>query len=244
MEISVIASGSNGNSCLVEQKGVSLLIDAGKSGRELEKRMNSLGKSLENVDALVLTHAHSDHVCGAGVIHRRFGIPIYATKQTIEKSKIGKVKIKHFDKSKNFRVKKMVIKPVRTSHSVDSSGFVIDKFGLFTDTGRVTCEIKKIMPKLKSVLMEFNHDIDMLKNGPYPYYLKQQILSDKGHLCNIDACNFLKQYGKSLEFALLGHLSGNNNTPQIASKNFEEKVSEKISYCVCNRNKATGSWKI
>jgi metal-dependent hydrolase (beta-lactamase superfamily II) len=82
MEISVIASGSNGNSCLVENKGVGILIDAGKSGREIEARMNNLGKSIENVKGIVLTHSHSDHVSGAGIISRKYGIPVYMAKET------------------------------------------------------------------------------------------------------------------------------------------------------------------
>ncbi len=227
MEISVIASGSNGNCCLVEDKGVSVLIDAGKSGRELEKRMNSLGKSLENVDACVITHSHSDHVCGAGVISRRYNIPLYVNRFT-----------------GNFKIKNLEIKPVLTSHNVPSSGFVIGKFGLFTDTGMVTPQMETAMKHLNAVLLESNHDVEMLKNGRYPHFLKNWILSDQGHLSNETASSLVQSKGNNLSLVLLGHLSGNNNTPLLASECFETHVKRKIDYSVCSREDASGSWKV
>ena len=244
MEISVIASGSNGNSCLVEDKGTSVLLDAGKSGIEIESRMNKLGKSLENVDGIVITHSHHDHISGAGVLARRFNIPLWMSKPTYEEAsfKIGKAKIRLFDK--NFRIKKLEIQSIPTSHSVHSCGFRIKDFGLFTDTGIITKEIEKVMPKLKAVLMESNHDVDMLLNGRYPYFLKQWILSDTGHLNNIDASNLIQNKGKNLSLALLGHLSENNNSADVVKKTFETLVKRKIEYKVCSRYEETGSWII
>lgn len=246
MEISVIASGSNGNCCLVEEKGADILIDAGKSGREIEYRMNKLGKSLENVDRIILTHSHHDHISGAGVISRRYGIPIYMTKDVYLESrfKLGDIKVKNFSLSRSFRIKGIDIKPVLTSHNVNSCGFIIGKFGVFTDTGMVTPQMEAVMPKLKAVLLESNHDIDMLINGPYPHFLKQWILSDQGHLSNLHASSLIQNKGKNLSLALLGHLSGNNNTPAIAKSTFETLVKRKIEYAVCSRDCVSGSWKI
>ena len=244
MQISVIASGSNGNCCLVEKKDTSILIDAGKSGKQIQERMERLGKPLENVDAIIITHSHHDHICGAGVLARRFNIPVYMSKQTFAESrfKIGSADIKQFNRS--FRIKSLDIKPILTSHKVHSHGFKIGDFGLFTDTGIVTKEMGDIMPKLKTVLLETNHDIDMLIKGFYPYYLKQWILSDIGHLNNIDAANLIQNKGTNLNTALLGHLSGNNNTKQIVEKTFQTLVKRKIDFSVLDRDKESGTWEI
>jgi phosphoribosyl 1,2-cyclic phosphodiesterase len=245
MEVSVIASGSNGNCCLIKKKDVTFLIDAGTSGREIEHRMDRLGKSIENIDAIVLTHSHNDHVAGAGVLSRRYGIPIYMTKDVYSHAigKIGeKIKFKIFPAGKVFKIKGVSIKPIPTSHSVSSYGFVIDKFGLFTDTGVVTKEMEDAMPKLKCVLLESNHDIDMLINGPYPAYLKKWILSDEGHLSNVHASALIEEKGKKLNIALLGHLSGNNNTPELARRTFETLVRRDMEYTVCSRERETGNF--
>jgi len=246
MEISVIASGSNGNSCLIEEKDASILIDAGKSGREIEYRMSNLGKSMENVDAILVTHSHHDHITGAGVLSRRYGVPIYVSNEVYSdaKFKLGESDVKLFSVDKNFKIKKVEIKPVLTSHNVSSCGFVIDKFGLFTDTGIVTRQMKNIIGKLKAVLLESNHDIDMLIRGPYPAFLKQWILSDKGHLSNVHASSLIQDKGKNLDLVLLAHLSGNNNSPEVAEKTFETLVKRKIDFSVCSREKESGCWKI
>ncbi|MEE9525092.1 MAG: MBL fold metallo-hydrolase [Candidatus Woesearchaeota archaeon] len=246
MDISVIASGSNGNCCLVEDKDTSVLVDAGKSGRIIEERMNSLGKSIENVDAVLLTHAHHDHRVGAGVLGRRYNIPIYMTKEVYSdvKYRIGKIERKNFVVGKEFKINNMKIKPIPTSHNVSSNGFVIGKFGLFTDTGIVTKEMKTAFPKLKAVLLESNHDVDMLVNGHYPYFLKQWILSDEGHLSNIHASQLIQEKGKNLELALLGHLSGNNNTPEVALKTFRALVKRKLDHSICSRDRESGCWEI
>jgi len=248
MEITVIASGSNGNCCLVEDRKNSILIDAGKSAKEIDSRMNQLGKSLENVDAIIITHSHHDHISGAGIIARMHGIPLYMSKDTFSEvgSKIGNVdhsQIKHFTQ-KPFRVGDIEIRPIQTSHNVSSCGFAVGEFGLFTDTGTVTKQMHDILPKLKGVLLESNHDIDMLLNGRYPAYLKQWILSDVGHLSNIHASEFIQEKGNNLGLVLLGHLSGNNNTKELTKKTFETLVKRKINYDVCSRDKASGKWSI
>jgi|TARA_B100000315_G_scaffold257273_1_gene305590 phosphoribosyl 1,2-cyclic phosphodiesterase len=246
MEISVIASGSNGNCCLIEDKGVSILIDSGKSGREIESRMNRLGKSLEDVSGILITHEHNDHISGAGVLSRRFGIPLYMTQEVYSevKFKLGKAENKTFSLDKEFKINNLKIKPVMTSHNVSSCGFVIGKFGFFTDTGFVTKQMKKVIPKLNAILLESNHDIDMLINGSYPAFLKKWILSDEGHLSNYNAGSIINEKGKNLSLALLGHLSGNNNTPDVAFETFECLVKRKIDFSVCSRDKESGSWKI
>jgi len=242
MEISIIASGSNGNSCLVEDQGVSVLIDAGKSGREIEARMKRLNKSLEDVNGIVITHGHSDHICGAGVLSRRYGIPVYTTHEVHSQAKLGKFKSKIF--SGEFKIDKLKIRPIATSHNVNSCGFVIGKFGYFTDTGTITKHMEKIIPQLNSILIESNHDTELVNSGHYPAFLKKWILSDKGHLSNDDASSIIQKKGENLSFAFLGHLSGNHNTPKIASETFKTIVKKKIDFEVCSRIKESGNWKI
>ena len=242
MEISVIASGSNGNCCLVEDQGVSVLIDAGKSGSEIEDRMRRLGKSLEEVSGILITRGHNDHISGAGVLSRRFGIPVWMTKEVYSSARLGKFESKIF--SGDFKVGSLKVKPILTSHNVSSCGFVISKFGYFTDTGIVTEQMKKAIPSLNSILLESNHDVDMVSNGHYPAFLKKWILSDEGHLSNETASSIIQETGKNLSFVLLGHLSENHNTPYIASETFDTIVKRKIDYSICSRDKESGSWKI
>lgn len=245
MEISVLASGSNGNSCLVEDKGTSLLIDAGKSCKETESRLNSLGKSLENADAVILTHSHIDHSQSVGVISRRYNLPVYMTNQVFEESRgLGELELKQFSLNRAFRAKGLTVKPVQTSHDVSSCGFIIGKFGLFTDTGIVTRQMEASIGKLKGVLLESNYDIDMLINGRYPYFLKQRIMSDTGHLSNIHASQLIEQKGKKLDWVLLGHLSANNNTPEAVKKTFETIVGRKTEHSVLSREGVSGVWDI
>lgn len=247
MEISVIASGSNGNCTLVEHNGTSVLIDAGKSCKEIESRMNQIGKSLENVDALLLTHAHIDHYQSIGVISRKYNLPAFMTKETYKQcsSYIGGVISKNFSVGKEFKIGKIDINPINTSHDVPSCGFVIGKFGLFTDTGTITPHMSDAMKGLKGVLLESNHDIDLLLKGRYPFFLKQRILSDNGHLSNIHASTFVNEHASNLDWVLLGHLSGNNNTPEKASETFESLVStSRLDYEVLSRNALSGTWDL
>ena len=242
MEISVIASGSNGNSCLVESKKGSFLIDAGKSCKEIEDRLNKMGKSLENINGILLTHSHIDHTMGVGPISRKYNIPVYAKKEVYNISNLGNVEAKFFNG--NFKINGVEIKPIATSHDVPSTGFKIGNFGLFTDTGIITREMEDSMKGLKGVLLESNHDIDMLINGRYPAFLKQRILSDNGHLSNISASSFIQERGADIDLVLLGHLSGNNNTPEITKNTFETLVKRKVNFDILSRDKESGVWVI
>ncbi len=231
---------------MVEDKDAAVLVDAGKSGREIESRMEELGKSMENVKAILLTHSHHDHISGAGVISRKYDIPLYLTNEVYSEAKLnlGNIKRKSFSLSKEFKIGSLKIKPVLTSHNVSSCGFVIGKFGVFTDTGIVTKQMEAEIPKLNSMLIESNHDIDMLVNGHYPRFLKQWILSEQGHLSNIDASSIIQNKGKNLSLVLLGHLSENNNTIEIASNTFRALVKRKIEHAVCSRDEISGKWKV
>ena len=242
MNISVIASGSNGNCCHVEDRGTSILLDAGISMKEYEKRMELLEKDASTVKAILISHSHIDHTRGAGIISRKYKIPVLMTSETYAETAIGNARVKLFNSK--IKIKGMEIVPVITSHDVFSCGFKIKDFGLFTDTGMITPGIKTAIPKLKTVLLEANYDYNMLMNGMYPAFLKKRIASTTGHMDNRDTCNFLQESGKHLDRVLLGHLSENNNSHDVLRETYETLVKHKFEYAICSRDKESGCWKV
>ncbi|MBW6484953.1 MAG: MBL fold metallo-hydrolase [Syntrophobacterales bacterium] len=243
MELSVIASGSNGNCYLLEESGASVLIDAGIGLHETAQRLAALGKDIRQVNGIVLSHAHSDHYQGIGPLARNLDIPVYADQEVYNscRERLGKVEIHHFQGC--FRINGMEITPVETSHDVASFGFVVGGLGIFTDTGRVTGGMKEAMGKLKVVVLESNYDEEMLFHGPYPAHLKVRIASDRGHLSNDDASDFISRYGTHLSLVLLAHLSEKNNTAARAKEAFES-LNEGRRYVVCSRLRQTGTYRI
>jgi phosphoribosyl 1,2-cyclic phosphodiesterase len=242
MELSVIASGSNGNCYLVEEGGVSVLFDAGKGYRETAERMAALGKKIDALDGIVLSHAHADHYLGIGPIARRLRIPVYARREVFSAcgQRIGAVEVRHF--SGTFRIGNLEITPVETSHDVTSCGFVVGGLGIFTDTGCVTAQMREILPDLSALLLESNYDERMLMDGPYPYHLKERIASDRGHLSNDDASDFISRFGRHLDRVFLAHLSEQNNSAEKVRATFE--AMNDLPYVVCSRFKPTGAYAL
>jgi len=243
MELSIIASGSNGNCYLVEAEGVSVLFDAGKSYRETAERMAALGKKIDALDGIVLSHAHGDHYQGIGPIARRLHIPVYVRREVFATcgNRIGPVDIRYFDAG--FRIRDLEVTPVETSHDVTSCGFVVGCLGLFTDTGCVTSQMRETLPDLSALLLESNYDEEMLMNGPYPRHLKERIASEQGHLSNDDASDFISRHGRHLAQIFLAHLSEHNNSAQKVRETFESMNTDR-PYVICSRFKATGTYVI
>lgn len=241
MELSIIASGSNGNCCHLQAEGVSVLFDAGKSFSEIAGRMALLGKEIREVDGIVLSHAHGDHYQGIGPIARRLGIPVYLHREVFAACgrKLGPLDIRHFEDE--FRIKDLLIRPIATSHDVTSCGFVVGRFGMFTDTGCVTPQMKEAIRELDAVLLESNYDEEMLLNGPYPLLLKERILSARGHLSNRDASDFISRHGGHLSMVFLAHLSERNNTTEKVREAFESLNGDR-AYVVCSRSRQTGTY--
>ena len=243
MEISIIASGSNGNCCHLQSCGVSVLFDAGMSYAETAGRMALLGKEIREVDGIVLSHAHGDHYQGIGPIARRFAIPVYVREEVYAacRRKLGPLDVRHFDGT--FRIKDLAITPIETSHDVTSCGFVVGRFGMFTDTGCVTSQMKEVIRELDAVLLESNYDEAMLMNGPYPRLLKERILSERGHLSNDDASDFICRHGSHLSMVFLAHLSERNNTAEKVRDAFDA-LNAGRPYVVCSRSRQTGSYRL
>lgn len=225
MRFCVLGSGSKGNATYLESGETRILIDAGMSGIELQRRLATIGVELLEIDVILVTHEHNDHVHGVGVLSRRAKIPVYANPATFSAASriVGKLSsFNEFETGASFQIRNLEIHPFSISHDAqDPVGFRISdgrvSFGYCTDTGKVSQLIRHRLASCKGLVLESNHDIEMLQNGTYPPYLKQRIRSNQGHLDNEEASLFLKELlHEKLEHVVLAHLSEENNDPEIA----------------------------
>jgi len=225
MLFSVLGSGSRGNSVYIESGNTGILIDAGFSGKELAKRLNFIGRELSDVKMVCITHEHNDHISGAGVISRRCSIPVLVNPATFAagEKRLGKLyRLSEFETGDQIEFQDLNIRSFRISHdTADPVGFVVSdnelSVGYCTDTGRVTRLMERRLSGCNGLILEFNHNLQLLKNGPYPLSLQQRVRSGQGHLSNEDGSDFLKKIiSDKLQVAVLAHLSETNNTSQLA----------------------------
>ena len=225
MRFSVLGSGSRGNAVYIEAGNSSVLIDAGFSGKELQKRMETIGRDLADVNAICITHEHGDHINGAGVVSRRYEIPIIINGGTLEaaSSKMGKLfGATIFSAGESIEVGDLQIRSFCISHdTADPVGYVVSnghkRLGYLTDTGKVSHLMARRLLSCQGIILEFNHDLEMLKDGPYPLPLQQRVRSSRGHLSNDDAADFLTELMEGeIREVVLAHLSEKNNTVELA----------------------------
>lgn len=223
MRVVVLASGSGGNAVLVETAGTRVLVDCGLSLRALKERMHACGTSLDGVDAILITHEHSDHVQGLSVLARRFALPVLATAGTA--AVLGTPRVEgRLISGRTMRVGGLAVLPVATSHDArEPVGFVFDdgsaRVGLVTDTGVATQLLVERLAGCNALFIECNHDPDMLRLGPYPWPLKQRIASRMGHLSNEQTRDALERLAHGgLEVVVGMHLSRENNLPALAKR--------------------------
>lgn len=229
LELFSIASGSSGNSICVGTDTTHLLVDAGISGKRIEQGLGTYEYTAKDIDGILLTHEHIDHVAGLGVLARRYGIPIYATAGTIEAVKmiksVGKIEEGLFcpiETDTTFQIGDITIKSIATSHdAVDPCAYRFEhqskKVAVMTDLGNFNEKIVDELQGLDALLLEANHDVRMLETGIYPYYLKKRILSDRGHLSNERSGQLLSMLlHDQFKTVLLGHLSKENNLESLA----------------------------
>jgi len=244
LAICILASGSRGNAVYISGGSTSILIDAGLSGIEIERRLNSKGLHPEDLDAILVSHEHTDHIQGVGVLSRRFNLPVYISSKTEKAavSQLGNIRvIKNFKCGSTFMIKDLSIHPFSISHDAeDPSGFTVNqngtKIGLATDLGIATSMVKEHLKGCSLLILEANHDEDMLLNGPYPWPVKQRIKSRTGHLSNEASKNLLKEVQHDrLKYVILAHLSKTNNTPQKALS----EVGRAITDCHAQLDVAT-----
>lgn len=233
MLISLI-SGSSGNASILYNGRTKILLDCGLSAKRLCALLDSIGIKPEELDAMLISHEHNDHITGAGVMSRRFDIPIYATAKTHAAMNIGVIRdecVKIINAGEQFSIGDFYIKPFSLSHdAADPVGFSASdgkrKYSVVTDTGIVSDSVFADIAKSDYILLEANHDTDMLMYGDYPFSLKKRISSDTGHMSN-DYCarTAFRLLESGTENIMLSHLSNNNNTPELAYRTVESELS-------------------
>lgn len=224
MKISLLASGSKGNSTLVESGRTKILIDAGLSAKELRKRLALVGVEAESLSALLITHEHSDHVRGLGPLIRQLKIPVYLQTDLARKlPDVGKQEcVCEFSEGEEFRVNDFSVRPFSVTHdALAPVAFTLEaeegKVGVATDLGVVTRLVTDCLQGCRALIVETNHDEEMLRDGPYPWSLKQRVRSSHGHLSNRAGSAMLQQLlWDGLDAVFLGHLSETNNRPELA----------------------------
>jgi phosphoribosyl 1,2-cyclic phosphodiesterase len=229
MVFASISSGSSGNSIYVGSDTTHILVDAGISGKRIEEGLRKMDIKASELDAIFVTHEHIDHTQGLGIMARRYGIPIYATKGTIEGIKntqsLGRIDDDLFipvRADEKVCLKDLVINPMRTSHDANEPcAYRIkceDKqIGIITDLGTYDEYTIESLRGMNLLFAEANHDVRMLEAGPYPYVLKRRILSDRGHLSNENSGRMISRLlHDDLSHIILGHLSKENNLPELA----------------------------
>ena len=256
-------SGSSGNSMFIASERAKILIDAGLPGKKIDAALQEINENPNDLNGIFITHEHSDHIKGVGVLSRKYDIPIYANADTwsaMEQS-IGKIKehnIKIIDKRSITEIEDMNIKAFNIPHDAASPmGYTVTdglkSVSVATDFGTFTKEIYDNIKESEVILLESNHDVNMLKFGPYPYPLKRRILSEIGHLSNEDCGSAIVELAKCglNKQVILGHLSKTNNQPDLAYQTVLNvltengiKVKEDIILTMANRHNPSSYIKI
>lgn len=238
MELCSIASGSSGNCICVGSDNCHVLIDAGISGKRIEAGLNSIDLKTADMQGILITHEHIDHIAGVGVLARKYGIPIYATAGTIDAvlntKSVGKIEEALFHPitpGEDFIIGDLTIEPISVSHdAAEPVAYKIKQPGksaaIMTDLGTYDDTIVEKLKNLDVLLLEANHDVRMLQAGSYPYQLKRRILGEKGHLSNELSGQLLSEVlHDDFKTIFLGHLSKENNYPKLAYETVRLEVT-------------------
>ena len=233
MKVCVLSSGSKGNSCFVETDETKILIDVGTTTQYIVNELEKLGVKPDDIDAVLITHAHVDHIHGLKTFIRKYNPIIYVTEKLlgILEEQVGKFRYELYQ-DREAIIKDIRINTIRTSHDAgEQMGFIIKNKSksmvYITDTGYINSRYYEELSNRNLYVLESNHDVLMLKNGPYPYFLQQRVISDKGHLSNKQASNYLCKFiGKDTKKIVFAHLSENNNTEEKVLETFKETLEE------------------
>ncbi len=256
MRMISLQSGSNGNAVLVEAAGMRLLVDAGISGVQMERRLADHGLVPADIDALLISHDHSDHVRAMGVYQRKYSLPVYVTERTLmaahRRVRLGMLDdLRLFRSGATFRIGEAEIETLRTPHdSADGVGFVISdgdrRLGVLTDLGHPFAALRDVLRTLDAVLLESNYDPHLLATGPYPEFLKQRIRGLGGHLSNPEAADLLSEAFRHqrLQWACLGHLSEHNNEPSVALRTHRAEVGSQVPIHIASRHESSTAYPV
>ena len=236
MKVKVLASGSKGNVTYVEDGNTRLLIDIGMRCIYVEEKLREMDVEPKTIDAILITHTHTDHIQGLKTFARKYNTKVYISPKM--ESEIEAKNIEYL--SKEMTIGDIDIKVFKTSHDVPSVGYILnDKLVYITDTGYINNKYFDMLRNKKIYIMESNHDIEMLEVGPYPYHLKQRVWSDKGHLSNKMSAEYLSNLiGDNTYAVVLAHLSEINNKEELALLEFNEKEkNRKVEKLIVARQK-------
>ncbi len=247
MKVCVLSSGSKGNTTYIESKKAKILIDCGNSCKYVLTKLAELDVYPSDIDAVLITHVHSDHIKGLQVFTKQVNTMVYMTEKMYPY--LDFVKNYTFINGNNFKIKDMDIEVIKTSHDAeDSVGYIVsndDKSVVYiTDTGYINKKYFDTLSNRDVYIFESNHDVEMLNNGKYPFELRQRILSDKGHLSNYDSAKYLAKFiGDKTKKIILAHLSEENNTEELALKSLNDRLEkENINFnniLIARQNKET-----
>jgi len=241
--VSVLASGSRGNSALIETSQTKILLDAGISGRETFRRLKALRQDAHSVAAILITHEHSDHVCGLAVLARKLKVPVFLTGAThaawaktvrdTDKVRPEVAKLEIFAAGKSFQIGDIAVTPFTIPHdAADPVGFTFRaegvKIGFVTDLGYLPASVRDHLRRCDVLVAESNHDLEMLRAGPYPWSVKQRVMSRVGHLSNAALADFFSSdYDGEAAYVMLAHLSEQNNHPALARGAAEQALGHR-----------------
>jgi phosphoribosyl 1,2-cyclic phosphodiesterase len=250
VSVSVLASGSRGNSAVVQTSKTKILVDAGISCRETFKRLKVLGEDPRSLSAILITHEHSDHVYGLLTLARKLRVPVFmtgATHQTWAKALRDEngirpklERLETFASGRSFQIGDISVAPFTIPHdAADPVGFTFRaegvKIGFATDLGYVPASVRDHLQRCEVLVVESNHDVEMLRVGPYPWSVKQRVMSRVGHLSNLALADFFtNDYDNNATFVVLAHLSEQNNHPEIARREAERALASRGGL-FCNR---------
>ncbi len=229
MKVCVLSSGSKGNTTYIESDTAKILIDVGNTTKYIKEKLEDFGVFPGEIDGILITHTHIDHIGGLKIFAKKYNIPVYITEimhNTLDYLNNYRLLEDEFD------IKDIHINVIKTSHDApDSRGYVISNNNksivYITDTGYINRKYFDILSNKDLYIMESNHDVEMLNNGKYPFNLRQRILSDKGHLSNYDSSKYLSSFiGDNTKYILLAHLSQDNNTEKLAYETLVNRLSE------------------
>lgn len=249
--ITSLNSGSNGNCYYIGNEHDAVLVDAGISCRETEKRMARLGLSMKNIRAIFISHEHSDHIKGLPVLAQKYKLPVYITKHTYNNSdmQIEASLLKFISVGATVNINQISVTAFSKIHdAIEPQSFIIKHnsvtVGVFTDIGKVCNDVVSHFKQCHAAFLEANYDVEMLDDGKYPIYLKNRIRGGKGHLSNAQAFSLFKEHApQHMSHLLLAHLSHDNNCPELVKKLFTAATA-KVNIVVATRYCETGLYHI
>ncbi|HYG03544.1 MAG TPA: MBL fold metallo-hydrolase [Chryseosolibacter sp.] len=249
--IASLNSGSNGNCYYIGNQEEAILIDGGISCRETEKRLKRIGLSIKNVKAIFISHEHGDHIHGVSSISKKFQIPVYLSPLTQANARVelSDKLIFHFKAHEPVSIGNLTIHPFQKNHDAsDPHSFTVANesvtIGIFTDIGVVCENVKRYFSQCHAAFLESNYDDEMLERGSYPYFLKERIRGNKGHLSNAQALELFQQHrAPFMSHLFLSHLSRDNNSPKLV-KNLFTKVAGRTQIFVASRDRQSQLYHI